>query len=74
MVEKRGRFGTFYSFSNYPDCKHSIKARPTGKKCDFKRNGKLCGALMMEGTKTIPERCSDRTCPNHNPQLLEKKK
>jgi len=74
MVEKRGRFGTFYSCSNYPDCKHSIKARPTGKKCAFIRDGKPCGALMMEGTKTIPERCSDRTCPNHNPQLLEKKK
>lgn len=74
MVEKRGRFGSFYSCSNYPDCKHSIKARPTGKKCDFKRNGKTCGALMMEGTKTIPERCSDRTCPNHNPHLLEKGK
>lgn len=74
MVEKRGRFGTFYSCSNYPDCKHSIKAKPTGKKCDFKRDGKPCGALMMEGTKTIPERCSDRTCPNHNPHLLEKKK
>ncbi len=74
MVEKRGRFGTFYSCSNYPDCKHAIKARPTGKHCSFIRDGKPCGALMMEGTKTIPERCSDRTCPNHNPHLLEKKK
>lgn len=73
MVEKRGRFGAFYSCSNYPDCKHSIKAKPTGRKCDFKRDGKPCGALMMEGTKTIPERCSDRTCPNHNPHLLGKK-
>ena len=74
MVEKRGRFGAFYSCSNYPDCKHSIKAKPTGRTCDFKRDGKPCGALMMEGTKTIPERCSDRTCPNHNPHLLEKGK
>jgi len=74
MVEKRGRFGVFYSCSNYPDCKHSIKARPTGRKCSFIRDGKPCGALMMEGTKTIPERCSDRSCPNHNPHLLEKKK
>lgn len=74
MVEKRGRFGPFYSCSNYPDCKHSIKARPTGKTCNYIRDGKPCGALMMEGTKTIPERCSDRTCPNHNPHLLDKKK
>jgi hypothetical protein len=25
-----------------------------------------------EGTKTIPERCSDKTCPNHNPHKLKK--
>ena len=61
MVERRGRFGPFFSCSNYPDCKNAIKARPTGKIC------KECGALMMEGTKTIPERCSNKTCPNHNP-------
>ncbi|HWQ60245.1 MAG TPA: type I DNA topoisomerase [Candidatus Fimivivens sp.] len=67
MVEKRGRFGVFYSCSNYPDCKHAIKAKPTGTLCP------MCGALMMEGTKTIPERCSDKTCPNHNPHKLEKK-
>ena len=29
-----------------------------------------CNALMMEGTKTIPERCSDKTYPNHNPHKL----
>ena len=68
MTERRGRFGIFYSCSNYPDCKYAIKAKPTGAKCD------LCGALMMEGTKTIPERCSDKTCPNHNPHKLDKKK
>ncbi|MBI5456933.1 type I DNA topoisomerase [Candidatus Kaiserbacteria bacterium] len=61
MVERRGRFGLFYSCSNYPDCKHAIKAKPTGKMCPE------CGALMMEGTKTIPERCSNKACPNHNP-------
>ncbi|NTW14030.1 MAG: type I DNA topoisomerase [Candidatus Moranbacteria bacterium] len=61
MVEKRGRFGFFYSCSNYPDCKNAIKAKPTGALCP------TCGALMMEGTKTIPVRCSDKTCPNHNP-------
>lgn len=66
MVEKHGRYGTFYACSNYPDCKYAIKAKPTGKKCP------MCGSLMMEGTKTIPERCSDKTCPNHNPHKLEK--
>ncbi|MFA6565498.1 MAG: type I DNA topoisomerase [Candidatus Paceibacterota bacterium] len=61
MVERKGRFGFFYSCSNYPDCKHAIKAKPTGKSCP------MCGELMMEGTKTIPERCSDKGCVNHNP-------
>jgi DNA topoisomerase-1 len=66
MTERRGRFGIFYSCSNYPKCKNAIKAKPTGSLC------KLCGALMMEGTKTIPERCSVKTCPNHNPHKLDK--
>ncbi len=66
MMERRGRFGIFYSCSNYPDCKNAIKAKPTGRNCD------LCGSLMMEGTKTIPERCSNKSCPNHNPHKLVK--
>ncbi|MEK7614310.1 MAG: type I DNA topoisomerase [Patescibacteria group bacterium] len=61
MVERRGRFGLFYSCSDYPKCKYAIKAKPTGATCN------LCGDLMMEGTKTIPERCSNKGCPNHNP-------
>ncbi len=61
MMERRGRFGIFYSCSNYPDCKNAIKAKPTGNICD------LCQSLMMEGTKTIPERCSNKMCRNHNP-------
>lgn len=61
MTERRGRFGIFYSCSNYPDCKHAIKAKPTGALCP------LCQSLMMEGTKTIPERCSKKECPNHRP-------
>lgn len=61
LVERRGRFGTFYSCSDYPKCKFIIKSRPTGNICP------LCGSLMMEGTKTIPERCSNKTCINHNP-------
>ncbi|MFQ5661682.1 MAG: type I DNA topoisomerase [Candidatus Paceibacteria bacterium] len=67
MAERRGRFGIFYSCSNYPKCKHAIKAKPTGNTCP------MCNSLMMEGTKTIPERCSDKTCPNHNPHKLDKK-
>ena len=74
MVERRGRFGPFYSCSEYPDCKNAIKAKPTGKRCEYVRETGTCGALMMEGTKTIPERCSDKTCPNHNPHKLDKKK
>ncbi len=75
MMERRGRFGIFYSCSNYPDCKYAIKAKPTGNICD------LCGSLMMEGTKTIPERCSNKMCKMHNPhktgentELKKKKK
>ena len=67
MVERRGRFGLFYSCSNYPDCKNAIKAKPTGRLCP------TCGSLMMEGTKTIPERCSNKTCFSHNPHKTEKK-
>lgn len=66
MCERRGRFGIFYSCSNYPDCKHAIKTKPTGRFCT------LCNSLMMEGTKTIPERCSVKTCPNHNPHKIQK--
>jgi DNA topoisomerase I len=66
MSERRGRFGIFYSCSNYPTCKHAIKAKPTGNFCE------MCNSLMMEGTKTIPERCSDKVCPNHNPHKLNK--
>jgi len=67
ISERRGRFGIFYSCSNYPDCKFAIKAKPTGNIC------KECGSLMMEGTKTIPERCSNKTCANHNPHKILKK-
>jgi DNA topoisomerase-1 len=66
MSERRGRFGIFYSCSNYPDCKYAIKAKPTGNICN------ICGSLMMEGTKTIPERCSKKDCPNFRPDKLNK--
>ena len=71
MMEKRGRFGIFYGCSNYPDCKHIIKTKPTGKICGYLRGDAICPHLMMGGTKTIGERCSDKICPNHNPQKLE---
>jgi DNA topoisomerase-1 len=64
MMERKGRFGIFYSCSDYPDCKNAIKAKPTGNICD------MCDSLMMEGTKTIPERCSNKMCKNHNPHKL----
>jgi DNA topoisomerase-1 len=66
ITERRGRFGIFYSCSNYPDCKFAMKAKPTGNICE------LCGSLMMEGTKTIPERCSNNKCPNYRPDKLNK--
>lgn len=75
MIEKKGKYGIFYSCLNYPKCKHAIKAKPTGNICQHIRedkNNKICEALMMEGTKTIPSRCSDKTCPNHNPHKLNK--
>lgn len=76
LTEKNGRFGIFYACSNYPKCKYAIKSKPTGRTCKHPRiekpNG-ICGELMMEGTKTIPERCSDKICPNHRPDKLEKK-
>ena len=71
MEERKGRFGVFYSCSNYPDCKHIVKTRPTGNRCShLKVDGTQCDELMMEGTKTIPERCSDKLCPNHNPHKI----
>lgn len=66
ISERRGKFGIFYSCSNYPDCKFAIKAKPTGKICE------KCGSLMMQGTKTIPERCSNNKCPNYRPDKLNK--
>ena len=66
IIERRGRFGAFFSCSNYPKCKFIMKSKPTGNKCPE------CGALMMQGTKTIPDRCSNKNCPNHNPHKIKK--
>ncbi len=67
IVERRGRFGAFYSCSNYPKCKFAIKTKPTGAICP------VCNSLMMQGTKTIPDRCSNKSCPNHRPDKVAKK-
>ena len=66
IAERRGRFGPFFSCTNYPECKFIMKSKPTGNMCN------LCGTLMMEGTKTIPERCSDKACPNNLPNKVSK--
>lgn len=64
IIERQGKFGPFFGCSNYPKCKNTMRARPTGEKCPE------CGSLMMEGTKTIPDRCSVKTCPMHNPHKM----
>lgn len=68
IIERRGKFGLFYSCSNYPKCDFIIKSKPLpGRQAGTGIICKICGSLMMEGTKTIPERCSNKNCPNHNP-------
>lgn len=67
----RGRFGPIYKCTKR-GCKFWLETRPTGKKCTYKRDGRRCGSLMVEGTKTIPDRCSDKTCPNRHPHKLAK--
>ena len=68
----RGRFGPVYKCTNKGVCRFSLTARPTGAVCNFPgADGGSCGQLMVEGTKTIPDRCSDRACPNRNPHKLE---
>jgi len=77
LAPARGRFGPVYKCDAdvKPRCKFYLDARPTGELCSFSReNGKTCGHLIVQGTKTIPNRCSDRTCPNRNPHKLAKEK
>ncbi len=64
IIERQGRFGPFFGCSAYPTCNNTMNARPTGETCTE------CGALMMEGTKTIPNRCSVKSCPMHNPHKM----
>ena len=65
IIERLGRFGPFWGCSEYPKCTYTMRAKPIGEKCTE------CGALMMEGTKTIPNRCSVKTCPMHNPHKMK---
>ena len=64
IIERMGKFGPFFGCSEYPKCSVTLRTRPTGEVCTE------CGALMMEGTKTIPNRCSVKTCPMHNPHKM----
>ena len=66
-----GQFGPVYRCSAR-ECDFYVETRPTGKKCKHLRDDKKCGALMVEGTKTISNRCSDKSCPNRNPHKLKK--
>ncbi len=65
LHSRKGRFGVFYGCGGYPNCTFTIRAKPTGKTCPF------CSSLMMEGTKTIPIRCSNKVCKNHRPDKLK---
>jgi len=65
-----GLFGPIWRCTNRPACKFTLTSKPTGGTCSYETEGRRCGALMVEGTKTIPDRCSLRTCPNRNPHKL----
>lgn len=72
---RTGRYGMYWTCLNETSkCRFNLSAKPTGRTCTFKRGATIdavCGALMVEGTKTIPERCSDKACPNRNPHKLK---
>lgn len=65
----RGQFGPLYKCTR-TGCGFYLTSRPTGRRCRFPRNGVRCGQLMVEGTVTIPDRCSDKSCPNRHPHKL----
>lgn len=75
MGPVNGRYGLYWTCNSEatPKCRFNLSAKPTGRTCAYKRGAtpdSTCGALMVEGTKTIPERCSDKGCPNRNPHKL----
>ncbi len=50
MVIKLGRFGRFYSCSNFPKCKHAEPiAKPTGVKCPQCQKGKIVERKTKKG-------------------------
>ena len=68
ISERRGKYGFFYSCANYPKCDFAMNGKPTGDIC------KVCGSLMMVGTKTIPIRCSNKACVEHKGRSPKKEK
>lgn len=75
MASKMGRYGLYWTCNEKKNkCRFNLSAKPTGRLCTFRRGATadaVCGALMVEGTKTIPERCSEKACPNRNPHKLK---
>jgi len=39
---------------------------------DYRQGQRPCGSRTKEGIKAIPERCSNKACPNHNPRKIAK--
>lgn len=73
LVPARGRFGAIYKCNadSVPKCAFFVTSRPTGDICSYvKEDGRPCGKIIVEGTRAIPDRCSDRDCPNRNPHKL----
>lgn len=75
MASAVGKYGLYWRCNNAATrCKFFLSTKPTGRNCTYKRGAtadSVCGAMMVEGTKTIPERCSDKACPNRNPHKLK---
>ncbi len=66
MVPKKGRFGPLWKCNAEvsPRCKFYTETKPNGAKC------KMCKSLVVAGTKTIPDRCSNKLCLFRNPHKL----
>ena len=76
MASAVGKYGLYWLCNaEGKKCRFSLSAKPTGRYCTQKRGAtseSVCNAPMVEGTKTIPERCSMKECPNRNPHKLAK--
>lgn len=76
IASAMGRYGLYWTcnLDGKSKCRFNLSAKPTGRTCTYRRGATIdavCGALMVEGTKTIPERCSEKACPNRNPHKLK---